>query len=375
MTRDMDPDLIHQNFLSRQSRFSELKEHFIDISGPHVTGEVLESLKEYYSGIIQSKRDKDRVKNIAGLLRILERRDVLRYDSIEPLKEIAKECIRDRILIETLTCYDAEIKTELPLPAINHYKYSGEYFESTSVTEYLLNKRDNGDGLVDHDITDPRVEETQAYETTEEQLLSAQTSVNKNRLSGSKCFRHPHHTHHFLCIKSSRWREKFSLIVIFSVLVVFLTIIATIYMHFINCRSSAVEGSSQSSSRSQTHAVNFYPNQTSLPVVPYATPSAPTSSGPVSDVQERVFQRLSENLGKYWRDLARFLNVKECEIDAINEKTYLGTKEKAYEALLIFKSRCDSCNWKIKMQQALEKARRKDLAEMINEIMLSDNLF
>ncbi|XP_015123843.1 fas-associated death domain protein isoform X3 [Diachasma alloeum] len=260
MTRDMDPDLIHQNFLSRQSRFSELKEHFIDISGPHVTGEVLESLKEYYSGIIQSKRDKDRVKNIAGLLRILERRDVLRYDSIEPLKEIAKECIRDRILIETLTCYDAEIKTELPLPAINHYKYS-------------------------------------------------------------------------------------------------------------------VEGSSQSSSRSQTHAVNFYPNQTSLPVVPYATPSAPTSSGPVSDVQERVFQRLSENLGKYWRDLARFLNVKECEIDAINEKTYLGTKEKAYEALLIFKSRCDSCNWKIKMQQALEKARRKDLAEMINEIMLSDNLF
>ncbi|XP_063985104.1 fas-associated death domain protein isoform X3 [Diachasmimorpha longicaudata] len=257
MTRDMEPDLIHQNFLSRQSKFTELIQYFVEISAPHVTGEVLEMIKEYYSGVIDSKRDRARVKDIAGLLRILEKRDVLRYDSIEPLKQIAIQCIRDTILIQRLDCYEAEIKNERPLLPINHYKYS-------------------------------------------------------------------------------------------------------------------VWGSSQGSS-SQSHAVNFYPNETPLPVFPYTALSPPTSGRPISAVQEQVFQRLSENLGKYWRDVARFLNVKEYEIDAIDEKTHLSPKERAYEALLIFISRCNY-NWKVKIQQALEKARRKDLAEMINEIMLSDNV-
>ncbi|XP_063985100.1 uncharacterized protein LOC135166610 isoform X1 [Diachasmimorpha longicaudata] len=369
MTRDMEPDLIHQNFLSRQSKFTELIQYFVEISAPHVTGEVLEMIKEYYSGVIDSKRDRARVKDIAGLLRILEKRDVLRYDSIEPLKQIAIQCIRDTILIQRLDCYEAEIKNERPLLPINHYKYSGEYLVSTSVTECLLSDRDYGERNDDHEIFNLRVEEAQGFDVNEEQL-STHSSVPENRCSGSKCFCHSHHSHYFLFMKSSRWRERFSLITVLPLFI--LIIMGAIYIQYPYRQSSAVWGSSQGSS-SQSHAVNFYPNETPLPVFPYTALSPPTSGRPISAVQEQVFQRLSENLGKYWRDVARFLNVKEYEIDAIDEKTHLSPKERAYEALLIFISRCNY-NWKVKIQQALEKARRKDLAEMINEIMLSDNV-
>ncbi|XP_011303724.1 fas-associated death domain protein isoform X2 [Fopius arisanus] len=256
---DMEADLIHRDFLLRESRFTELKGGFIEISSRHITKLILESLKEFYSGIIDSKRDKDHVKNIEGLLRILERREVLRYDLIEPLKVIASKYIKDEILNRRLADYEEKLKNEGPLLAINHYRY--------------------------------RVERSSP-------------SASRNKIS-------------------------------------------------------------------QSHAVNFYDTaQTTLPAVIYPSTLsvARTTSHSAPDIQEKVFRRVCENLGKFWRDLARFLGVKENEIDIIDAKSHLEIKEKAYEALLIFKSRCDSCNWKIKMQNALVKARRKDLAEMINEI-------
>lgn len=45
-----------------------------------------------------------------------------------------------------------------------------------------------------------------------------------------------------------------------------------------------------------------------------------------------MFQRVGDNLGRHWRDVARFLNLKEAEIDAIEEKTNLKLEEKSFEA-------------------------------------------
>ncbi|XP_011303722.1 uncharacterized protein Fadd isoform X1 [Fopius arisanus] len=374
---DMEADLIHRDFLLRESRFTELKGGFIEISSRHITKLILESLKEFYSGIIDSKRDKDHVKNIEGLLRILERREVLRYDLIEPLKVIASKYIKDEILNRRLADYEEKLKNEGPLLAINHYRYRGEYSEQdqTSEIEYLLNNHHNYNGLdhmLDNKNTDPHVERIRTeFEKTEEQLLIQQINVKANELSGSNnSMSHLPRVHYLF--NARKWgRKSFLMTILSTFLLIFIVMIC---INLINGLSSAVERSSPSASRnkiSQSHAVNFYDTaQTTLPAVIYPSTLsvARTTSHSAPDIQEKVFRRVCENLGKFWRDLARFLGVKENEIDIIDAKSHLEIKEKAYEALLIFKSRCDSCNWKIKMQNALVKARRKDLAEMINEI-------
>lgn len=47
-----------------------------------------------------------------------------------------------------------------------------------------------------------------------------------------------------------------------------------------------------------------------------------------------VFYRISENIGRYWRDLARILNVKEAEIDSIDLKDG-AIKDKSFEVIFI----------------------------------------
>lgn len=206
MTRDMEPEWISERYLSRVSRFVELKKCFIRISGPHVTKEVLDNLKEFYSQVIASKREEDRVKNLEELLKILEKRDALRYDDIEPLKQIANGCIKDAILSRTLANYEAEVKELQPLPVFNHYKF-GEYFveetENLVIIEIIEDDKmaDIDDKMAD--INDKMVEINDKMAEVCEELLEGEKSFKELGKSSAQSQNGRHWTPF---LKSRKWR-------------------------------------------------------------------------------------------------------------------------------------------------------------------------
>lgn len=73
-------------------------------------------------------------------------------------------------------------------------------------------------------------------------------------------------------------------------------------------------------------------------------------------------------MGTYWQDVARQLDVRECEIDKIEAQYNCDLTVKAYTALKIFARDGNPDNWQQKLRKALEKARRKDLAELVEEL-------
>ncbi|XP_046747694.1 uncharacterized protein LOC124412108 [Diprion similis] len=82
-----------------------------------------------------------------------------------------------------------------------------------------------------------------------------------------------------------------------------------------------------------------------------------------------VFHRVSEALGKSWRDVARYLDVREADIDQIDAQFNSETKEKAFAALKIFADKSDLPYWPKNLKDALEKARRKDLRNLVEDLL------
>lgn len=56
----------------------------------------------------------------------------------------------------------------------------------------------------------------------------------------------------------------------------------------------------------------------------------------VSFMFSLVLLQLKERLGRSWRDVARHLNIRECEINAIQIKYPSDLKEQSYEVRLHF---------------------------------------
>lgn len=44
-----------------------------------------------------------------------------------------------------------------------------------------------------------------------------------------------------------------------------------------------------------------------------------------------VLLQIKDRLGRSWRDVARYLGIKECEIDAVQSKHPYDLKEQSYE--------------------------------------------
>ncbi|XP_008551422.1 fas-associated death domain protein isoform X6 [Microplitis demolitor] len=241
-----------------QLKYSHLKEKFLDISNLHITCTNLDTIKLSYNRDIYSKRVADDIKDLVGLLKVLENRSVLSYNKIKPLKEIATTYVKDPVLDKIIKDYEDQLHSYQTLPLFNVYKCRSALATSTS-TEL--------------GSTQPEHQSTSTYHETRYVTTS---SYN-------------------------------------------------------------------------------------LPI-----PDAKTLR--LTDLQTKIFYRISENIGRYWRDLARILNVKEAEIDSIDLKDG-AIKDKSFESLKIFLSRCESCNWQRKLIRSLEFIRRKDLAEMVEDLL------
>ncbi|KAK0096732.1 hypothetical protein PV326_004592 [Microctonus aethiopoides] len=244
-------------WIKYQSGYDQLKQRFIEISTPHISSSCLITLIERYGSTINSKRDADNIKDISGLLRILENRIVLCYNKIEPLKFIAFEIVNDLILKQIIHEYDVNIECQQTLPLFNVYK-----------CRYML-----AVSTISKPIPIPTI---------------------KND------------------IKDICYRDR-------------------------NVQTAS------------------------------GLDELCTSSN--SDKQKMVFKRLSVNLDRYWRDLARFLDVTEFEIDEIDCNTNLQLNDKALKVLEIFGERSDPSTWQSKLMQALRIVRRRDLTELVDELL------
>ncbi|XP_011341229.1 fas-associated death domain protein isoform X2 [Ooceraea biroi] len=90
-------------------------------------------------------------------------------------------------------------------------------------------------------------------------------------------------------------------------------------------------------------------------------------------LQQTVLLQIKDRLGRSWRDVARHLNIRECEIDAVQSKYPYDLKEQSYEFLNIYMALSDTERWAINLIHALEKGRRRDLKELVEELILKNN--
>ncbi|CAD1473863.1 unnamed protein product [Heterotrigona itama] len=85
-----------------------------------------------------------------------------------------------------------------------------------------------------------------------------------------------------------------------------------------------------------------------------------------------LLSHLSERIGRSWRDTVRHLDIPEYQIDIIENKYPFNLKEQSYEALKLYMTQYNNNNWKINLINALEKARRRDLKELVEKLILEN---
>ncbi|XP_039308716.1 fas-associated death domain protein isoform X3 [Solenopsis invicta] len=86
--------------------------------------------------------------------------------------------------------------------------------------------------------------------------------------------------------------------------------------------------------------------------------------------KDEMIVKIQDRMGRYWRDIARHLGIRECDIDAIQNKYPYDSRDQSREMLLIYTKQSDMEQWAINLIRALEKARRRDLKEIVEELTL-----
>lgn len=83
---------------------------------------------------------------------------------------------------------------------------------------------------------------------------------------------------------------------------------------------------------------------------------------------DRIWLTIIEEIGTFWRDLGRHLKVRENVIQRI-DKQPKPLMAKAKLLMAHYQERADPEKWFFPLCDALEKSRRRDLSEKIQEIM------
>ena len=155
MTIEMEYADIWQQF---NIDYTHLRGQFLLISKPHLRAEDLNELKSYYTNVINSVRVYDYITSVEQLLRILEKRNVLAYDKIEPLKYISYKYIRDPELERLLRDYECKIVGRSALPLYNVYTLrDGKYMndqttrrKSRELIDNIILENDNDNNVYPH---------------------------------------------------------------------------------------------------------------------------------------------------------------------------------------------------------------------------------
>ncbi|EFN73766.1 hypothetical protein EAG_02551 [Camponotus floridanus] len=241
-------DILRQEFLSKAELF--------------INSGTLDELKLYYKHKIESKRKLSKVTDLQTLIRLLEKRGIVSYDQIEPLRYISKKFVADPNLESKLQDYENFVKNMPQLYLCNMY-------QSDEVPTSSISESPSSSNL-------------------------SQSTLESSAESFS-------HTTQTLCFEQEERNN-------------------------LNDRRKLL--------------------------------------------QQTVLLQLKDRLGRSWRDVARHLNIRECEIDAIQSKYPFDLKEQSYQILRMYISQSNTEQWAINLIRALEKGRRKDLKELVEELVL-----
>ncbi|CAL7943329.1 unnamed protein product [Xylocopa violacea] len=248
--------------MKTETEYLSLCEEFLSVAQCHSDESTLSNLKKYYAPCIDSNRKLSQIKDIRALIKVLEKRDALSCDNIEPLLYISNNFLNDCEIQSKLNDYLNYLKNIQYLTSYNMYQEPNE------------NKN----------------KESKFLNTTES---TSQTNKSNESENKSKIEKH------------------------------------------------------------ESRVTNFSEQEIAL--------------------QRMLLSCISERIGRAWRDTVRYLDVPEYQIDAIQSKYALDLKEQSYEALKLFMSQYSNGNWKIKLIHALEKARRRDLKELVEKLILESN--
>lgn len=83
---------------------------------------------------------------------------------------------------------------------------------------------------------------------------------------------------------------------------------------------------------------------------------------------DRVMEKVSEEIGRKWKDLARHLGLREGDINQIETRYPNDLKQRVYACLIKFQKNNPESMEK-KLLKALEKSRRKDLRDEVEAIL------
>lgn len=108
-------------------RYTLLREDFLSIAESLIDSDILDQLKCNYAYEINSKRKLSRIKDLKTFIRLLEKRDIMSYSNIEPLRYITKKYIHKPDLENKLKDYESWLNT-IPLLCNIYQSDESEYF-------------------------------------------------------------------------------------------------------------------------------------------------------------------------------------------------------------------------------------------------------
>lgn len=110
-------------------KYNILRQEFLSKAELVIDSGTLDELKLNYMNNIESKRKLSKVTDLQTLIRLLEKRGIVSYDQIEPLRYISKKFVVDPNLESKLQDYENWVKSMPQLYLCNMYQSDeGECF-------------------------------------------------------------------------------------------------------------------------------------------------------------------------------------------------------------------------------------------------------
>ncbi|XP_046466226.1 fas-associated death domain protein isoform X2 [Neodiprion pinetum] len=270
--------------MEQYEQYIALRKEFLSEAKLYLTRSDVIALKIRHQQAINSVRTYESIENIEQLVRVLEKRGVIRYDKIQLLKNIAQNFPHHSVINTKFNKYMAWLENYTPYPPeTNLYQCSNVHYipEPSAPPSQVVNPGFAEGSRIPYARNDPN-KETEIRNTPDRQ--------------------------------NYQWYPSTSESVMYS-------------------------------SYSQTQPEDQ------------------------QKIMYTVFNGVSEAVGKSWRDVARYLDVREGDIDRIDTQFNSDSKEKAFAALKIFAAKSDLRCWSINLKNALEKARRKDLRNLVDDLL------
>ena len=115
----------------------------------------------------------------------------------------------------------------------------------------------------------------------------------------------------------------------------------------------------------------------SLPIILESTVELSKAAKPVSetDISEKLRSELASKIGREWKDIARGLGMKQCDLDRFENDNRDNMKEQISAMLCEwFRKKAKDSKWLAELVEALKGAGRTDLAERVKDMYIEEKI-